>query len=36
VRAGWLRVVGAGPVAGFVEAKPLIVAFARRGVAFVG
>ncbi|MGH6895516.1 MAG: NAD(P)-dependent oxidoreductase [Geminicoccaceae bacterium] len=36
VRAGKLGAVCSGPEAAFREARPLIAAFARRGVAYVG
>jgi 3-hydroxyisobutyrate dehydrogenase len=36
VRAGKLSAVCSGPKAAFGEARPLIAAFARRGVAYVG
>jgi 3-hydroxyisobutyrate dehydrogenase len=36
VRAGALSAVCSGPAAAFAEARPLIEAFARRGVAYVG
>jgi 3-hydroxyisobutyrate dehydrogenase len=36
VRAGKLSAVCSGPKAAFREARPLIAAFARRGVAYVG
>jgi 3-hydroxyisobutyrate dehydrogenase len=36
VRAGKLSAVCSGPEAAFAEAKPLIAAFARQGVAYVG
>ena len=36
VRAGKLSAVCSGPEAAFLEVRPLIAAFARRGVAYVG